>query len=114
MIESTPHSDAGLTLALDCYRRGEFAEALLRVQQMGRSDDYVANILEIAASGQLENAAGVKEATIRLKARGEHFWVSFRSDMTARHYTPAFIDQLGSGLIKAGFELPTPMAAASK
>jgi hypothetical protein len=114
MIESTPHSDAGLTLALDCYRRGEFAEALLRVQQMGRSDDYVANILEIAASGQLENAAGVKEATIRLKARGEHFWVSFRSDMTARHYTPAFIDQLGTGLIKAGFALPTPMATASK
>jgi hypothetical protein len=113
MIENVPNKEAGLTLALDAYRRGEFAEALLRVQQMGRSGNYVANILQLAASGQLDNVAAAKEAANRLKTRGAHFWTSFHSDMTARHYSPGLIDQLGSGLIKAGLALPTPMADAS-
>jgi hypothetical protein len=113
LIDKNPHNCAGLTLALDAYRRGEFAEALLRVQQMGRSDNYVANILELAASGQLENADGMKEAANRLKARSEDFWTSFASDMTARQYTPELIDRLGRGLIKASLALPALMTAAS-
>ncbi len=113
MIENIPHSEAGLTLALDAYRRGEFAEALLRVQQMGRSNNYVANILELAASGQTGNAQSAAEAAKRLNARHDHFWVSFRSSMAARHYSPALIDQLGAGLMKVGLALPGPVAAAS-
>ena len=68
----------------------------------GRSGNYVANVLELAASGQLEHADGVKEASNRLRAaRGEHFRTSFRSDMAARHYSPALVDQLGGGILKA-------------
>ncbi len=113
MIENVPNTDTGLTLALDAYRRGEFAEALLRVQQMGRSDNYVANILEIAASGQLEEAGSAKDAAHRVSSYREHFWTSFRADMTARHYVPALIDQLAAGLIKAGVPLPRPVADAA-
>ncbi len=114
MIENIPHSDAGLTLALDAYRRGEFAEALLRVQQMGRPDNYVANILELAASGQTGNRAIATEVMKRLNARDEQFWVTYRAGMAARHYSPAFIDQLSAGLMKAGINFPEPVAAASK
>ena len=113
MIESTPHSDAGLTLALDAYRRGEFAEALLRVQQMGRPDNYVANILELAASGQTGNGASAAEAAKRLDAGDEHFLVSFRNGMVARHYSPTLIDQLGAGLVKSGLAISEPVAEAS-
>lgn len=101
--EPVPHVDAGLTLALYAYHRGDFGEALLRIQQMARSDNYVANILQIAAAGQLGNATASREAAGRLKQRGDQFWTTFRSNMTARHYTSALIDQLGAGLIKAGF-----------
>jgi hypothetical protein len=113
MIENVPNTDTGLTLALDAYRRGEFAEALLRVQQMGRSDNYVANILEIAASGQLDNAESVRDAANRVNSYREHFTKSFRSDMMARHYVPALIDQLAAGLVKAGVALPRPMVNAA-
>ena len=113
MIDGGPPSDAGLTLALDAYRRGEFAEALLRVQQMGRSDNYIANILELAAAGQMENAGDVNEAAKRLNAQREHFPASFRSDMAARRYSPEIVDKLGAGLTKAGFVLPAPVADAS-
>ena len=70
---------------------------------MARSDKYVANILQIAAAGQLGNATASREAAGRLKQRGDQFWTTFRSNMTARHYTSALIDELGTGLIKAGF-----------
>ncbi|MBZ9654558.1 hypothetical protein [Phyllobacterium lublinensis] len=113
MIDNTPHSDAGLTLALDAYRRGEFAEALLRVQQMGRPDNYVANILELAASGQTGNAASIAGAMKRLHARDEHFAGSFRTGMEARQYSPSLVDQLSDGLVKAGLTFPEPVAAAA-
>lgn len=106
MIEPVPHTDAGLTLALCAYHRGDFGEALLRVQQMGRPENYVANVLQIAASGQLGNATASREATDRLNARRNQFWTSFRSDMAARHYGPALIDELSAGLTKAGLALP--------
>lgn len=106
MIEPVPHTDAGLTLALCAYHRGDFGEALLRVQQMGRPENYVANVLQIAASGQLGNATASREATDRLNARRDQFWTSFRSDMAARHYAPALIDELSAGLTKAGLALP--------
>jgi len=101
--EPVPPVDVGLTLALHAYYRGDFREALLRVQQMARSDNYVASILQIAAAGQLGNATAAREAAARLKEQSDQFWTTFRSDMTARHYTSVFIDQLGAGLIKAGF-----------
>ena len=101
--EPVAHVDAGLTLALYAYYRGDFREALLRVQQMARSDNYVASILQIAAAGQLGNATASREAADRLKERGDRFWTTFHSNMAARHYTPALIAQLGAGLIKAGF-----------
>jgi hypothetical protein len=113
MIDGVPPSDAGLTLALDAYRRGEFAEALLRVQQMGRSEDYIANILELAAAGQMDNTPSIDEAAKRLNAQRNHFPASFRSDMAARRYSPEIVDQLGAGLTKAGFVLPAPVADAS-
>jgi hypothetical protein len=113
MIDGAPPSDAGLTLALDAYRRGEFAEALLRVQQMGRSENYIANVLELAAAGQMNNAADIDEAAKRLNAKRKHFPASFRSDMAARHYSPEIVDQLGAGLTKAGFVLPAPVADAT-
>lgn len=106
LIEDVPHSDAGLTLALDAYRRGEFAEALLRVQQMGRSEDYIANILELAASAQVGDTETVAEVVTRLKSRNRQFWTSFRADMAARQYAPVLIDSLGAGLMKAGLALP--------
>ncbi|RCW82598.1 hypothetical protein [Phyllobacterium bourgognense] len=113
MIDGVPPGDAELTLALDAYRRGEFAEALLRVQQMGRSENYIANVLELAAAGQMNNAAEIDEAAKRLNAKRKHFPASFRSDMAARHYSPEIVDQLGAGLTKAGFVLPAPVADAS-
>jgi hypothetical protein len=113
MIDGVTPSDAGLTLALDAYRRGEFAEALLRVQQMGRSENYIANILELAAAGQMDNAPNIDEAAKRLNAQRKHFPASFRSDMAARRYSPEIVDQLGAGLTKAGFALPAPVADAS-
>ncbi|MDR6634843.1 hypothetical protein J2X72_003655 [Phyllobacterium sp. 1468] len=113
MIDGAAPSEAGLTLALDAYRRGEFAEALLRVQQMGRSENYIANILELAAAGQMKNAADISEAAKQLNARRKHFPASFRSDMAARHYSPEIVDKLGAGLTKAGFVLPAPVADAS-
>lgn len=106
LIDDVPHSDAGLTLALDAYRRGEFAEALLRVQQMGRSDDYVANILELAAAAQVGDTATVGEVVTRLKSRDRQFWTTFRAEMAARQYAPVLIDNLGAGLMKAGLALP--------
>jgi tetratricopeptide (TPR) repeat protein len=102
MIEHVPHSDAAVTIALDAYRRGEFAQALLRVQQMGQTDDYVANVIALAASGQLGKLDSAMEAAIRLKVQRQHFQETFRADMTARQYTPVLIDQLASGLMKAG------------
>ncbi len=112
-IENGPHDDAELTLALDAYRRGEFTAALLRVQRLGHSGNYVADVLELAASGQLGNAPNVKEATDRLNAYRDHFWTSFQVDMTARHYAPELIDTLGTGLMKAGLPLPQPIAKAN-
>ena len=113
MIDGTLPGDAGLTLALDAYRREEFAEALLRVKQMGRSDNYIANILELAAAGQMKNAGDVDKAAKRLNAQRKHFAISFRSDMAARHYSQEIVDQLGAGLTKAGFASPAPVADAS-
>lgn len=113
MVDGAAPSDAGLTLALDAYRRGEFAEALLRVQQMGRSENYIANILELAAAGQMKNAGDINEAAKQLNAKRKHFPASFRSDMAARHYSPEIVDQLSAGLTKAGFVLPAPVADAS-
>jgi tetratricopeptide (TPR) repeat protein len=107
MIEGVLPGDAVLTLALDAYRREDFAQALLRVQQMGRSDDYVANILELAAAGQIQNAAGAREAAKRLNAQRSEFALSFRSEMAARHYAHEIVEKLAAGLEKAGFPLPS-------
>ncbi|MEK1888770.1 MAG: hypothetical protein AAAB35_14610 [Phyllobacterium sp.] len=105
--------DADLILALDAYRKGDFATAVLKVQQMGHSGNYVADVLELAAFGQLGNASGVRESMDRLSVHRDRFWTTFRNDMIARRYAPAMIDGLSDGLVKAGLPLPQPYAATN-
>lgn len=113
MIDGYNRAEAELTLALDAYRRGEFAQALLRVQKIGRSQSYVGDILELAAAGQTNNAAIIRETTARLSARQGNFQAMFRSEMTSRHYRPELIRQLEEGLQKAAATIPEPVAELS-
>ena len=105
--------DAELILALDAYRRGDYAAAVLKVQRMGHAGNYVADVLELAAFGQLGNADGAREALERLSGYREQFWTTYHADMTALRYTPAVIDVLGRGLAKAGLPMPQPLAASN-
>lgn len=105
--------DAELILALDAYRKGDFTKAVLKVQQMGHSGNYLADVLELAAFGQLGDASGVRETMDRLTRYHDRFWTTFRADMIARRYAPAMIDGLEAGLAKAGLPLAQPLPATN-
>ncbi|SDP05030.1 hypothetical protein SAMN05428967_1014 [Phyllobacterium sp. YR620] len=105
--------DAELILALDAYRKGDFTKAVLKVQQMGHSGNYLADVLELAAFGQLGDASGVRETMDRVTRYRDRFWTTFRADMIARRYAPAMIDGLEAGLAKAGLPLAQPLPATN-
>lgn len=113
MIDDYHRAEASLTLALDAYRRGEFADALLQVRRFGDSDGYLDGIVELAAAGQIGNGSIARDTTERLSSRHHDFRTTFHADMLVRHYTPEIVDLLWKGLEKADEMLPPPIAGLS-
>lgn len=104
-IEAAPYHEAQVTLAMNAYRRGDYDEALLRVQQMGDTPCYCANVLRAAALGQLGRKDAAARAAETLRKYREGVEKSFRSDMEARHFSLAMTDLLEAGLVKAGLRI---------
>ncbi|KQV15643.1 hypothetical protein ASC97_31270 [Rhizobium sp. Root1203] len=100
-VDAVPR-DAVLVLALDAYRRGDWAEASLLAEQVN-SSDFVIRVLRAAALGQL----GSDQAAARLDEAGllaPEFERTFREEMERRHFKPALSASLNEGLVKAGLK----------
>ena len=104
-IETAPLRDAEITLAMDAYRRGEYDEALLRLEQMGRTDCFCASVLRAATLGQLGRKQEAEVAAESLRISRGRFEKSFRKDMEARRFAPVIIASLEAGLAKAGISV---------
>jgi tetratricopeptide (TPR) repeat protein len=104
-IETGPLRDAEITLAMDAYRRGEYDEALLRLEQMGKTDCFCANVLRAATLGQLGRKQEAEAAAHTLRVSRGRFEKSFRKDMEARRFAPVIIASLEAGLAKAGISV---------
>ena len=100
-----PLRDAEITLAMDAYRRGEYDEALLRLEQMGKTDCFCANVLRAATLGQLGRKQEAEAAAESLRISRGRFEKSFRKDMEARRFAPVIIASLEAGLAKAGISV---------
>jgi tetratricopeptide (TPR) repeat protein len=100
-VDAVPR-DAVLVLALDAYRRGDWAEASLLAEQVNGSD-FVTRVLRAAALGQL----GSDQAAGRLDDAGHRapeFETTFREEMARRHFNPALSASIKEGLVKASLK----------
>jgi Flp pilus assembly protein TadD len=92
--------DARLVLALDAYRRGDYATASQRAEQMP-GDDFMAVSLRAAALGQIgsPDAAKTLEA---LEASNPDLPAAFAVNMKARRFDATVVGSIEQGLVKAG------------
>jgi tetratricopeptide (TPR) repeat protein len=100
-VDAVPR-DAVLVLALDAYRRGDWAETSLLAEQVN-SSDFVIRVLRAAALGQL----GSDQAGARLDDAGHRtpeFERTFREEMARHHFKPALSASIKEGLVKAGLK----------
>jgi tetratricopeptide (TPR) repeat protein len=100
-VDAVPR-DAILVLALDAYRRGDWAETSLLSEQV-TSSDFIIRVLRAAALGQL----GSDQAAGRLDEAGRgapEFETTFNKEMERRHFNQALSASLKEGLVKAGLK----------
>ncbi|MBX5163226.1 MULTISPECIES: hypothetical protein [unclassified Rhizobium] len=92
--------DAKLVLALDAYRRGDYATASLRAEQMP-GNDFMAVSLRAAALGQIgsPDAAKTLEA---LEASNPDLPAAFATNMKMRRFDMTVLGSIEQGLVKAG------------
>lgn len=95
-VAAIPSPDAVLTLALDDYRLGRFAEALARIEELGPIDRFTVKALAVAARAQLDQPLDDVSDII-----DAGFPETFRAAMRARHFRDDIIAMLESGLAKA-------------
>jgi Flp pilus assembly protein TadD len=106
LLDTYPHHEAAMTLALDAYRTGQYDEALLRVRQMDDLDDPIVGLLLAATLGEQGDSDGAAAAVKSIADRRSDFEASFRPDLQALQYSPVLIDALQAGLVKAGARFP--------
>ncbi|WP_438754148.1 tetratricopeptide repeat protein [Pararhizobium sp. O133] len=99
-LESDVLPDVLLTRALSAYRIGRFEDALSLSLQLGPSRNFLANVIEVAATGQLGRVRDASEA-MRSLSYNRGFEDLFRASMTARQFTPKMTELLITGLRKA-------------
>jgi Flp pilus assembly protein TadD len=104
-IEERSPRKAEITFAFDAYRRGEYGEALARLQQHGPTDCYHAQLLEIATLGQLGRSEEAGEAMDELRRARPDFEQYFRRTMLRWQFAPTLVASLQAGLEKAGLEI---------
>ena len=92
-------------LAFDAYRRGEYAEALARLQRQGPVNCYCAQLLEVATLGQLGRSGEAGEAIEALRRKRPGFDRYFRPTMERWQIEPTLVASLQAGLEKAGLEV---------
>jgi tetratricopeptide (TPR) repeat protein len=100
-VDAVPR-DAVLVLALDAYRRGDWAETSLLAEQVN-GNDFVIRVLRAAALGQL----GSDQAAARLDDAGRsapEFETTLREEMARRRFEPALSASIKEGLTKAGLK----------
>lgn len=100
--EMTPH-DAAVVIALEAYRRSDWAKASLLSEQVN-DNDFVTWALRAASLGQL----GSSQAAGRLadlRKVDPDFERDFYERMSSRRYQPELITSIEQGLVKAGAQV---------
>jgi tetratricopeptide (TPR) repeat protein len=96
---------AAAVLAFDAYRRGEFDEALLRLNQMSDRNCYRLQLLKVATLGQLSRIDEANEAAADLRRSHPQFEESFRAELKHRQFAPSLIALIEAGLQRAGLKV---------
>lgn len=99
-LENNVLPDVLLTRALSAYRLGRFEDALSLSLQLGPSQNFLADVIETAASAQLGRQRDAS-AAMRNLSYNRGFEDLFRASMTARRFTPKMTELLITGLRKA-------------
>lgn len=97
--------DAAATLAFDAYRRSQFDEALLLLNQTSDRNCYCMQLLKVATLGQLGRVAEANEAAADLRRSRPHFEEAVRADLKHRQFTPSLIALIEAGLQRAGLKV---------
>jgi tetratricopeptide (TPR) repeat protein len=97
--------DAETTLAFDAYRRGQFKETLLLLNQINKPDCYCLQILKVATLAQLGRFDEANAAIAALRSSRPQFELSVRADLGRRKFAPDLVDLLEAGLAKAGLKV---------
>lgn len=107
LLRQVDEQEAGLPccanaiLAFDAYRRGQFDEALRRLQS-ANSGGYLSQLLQVATLAQLGRREEMARTIAALRKAHPEFERSFTSDMNSRRLTPALTNSLKAGLQRAG------------
>jgi hypothetical protein len=97
--------DAQAILAFDAYRRGEFQETLLLINQINDPDCYCLQILKVATLAQLGRFDDANRAIAALRMSRPQFELSVRTDLGRRRFATDLVDLLEAGLAKAGLKV---------
>jgi tetratricopeptide (TPR) repeat protein len=98
-------SDAETTLAFDAYRRGQYKETLLLLNQMGTPECYCLQVLQVATLAQLGRFDDANAAIAALRISRPQFEYSVRADLGRRKFAPDLVNLLEAGLTKAGLKV---------
>ncbi|MBP2444538.1 hypothetical protein [Rhizobium leguminosarum] len=92
--------DANLVLALDAYRRGDYAEASLRAEQMP-GKDFLPSVLRAAALGQMKSPEAYNSLAALHRDNPDSL-DAFDERMRLRRVDPSITSSIQTGLVKAG------------
>jgi len=99
------YRDGELTLALDAYMQGSFAQALKHLERAGFETSYGPAMLKVATLGQMSSPSECKLASETLLAKWPQFEKTFHPMMTRLEAEPHLVQALAAGLRKAGLKI---------
>ena len=100
-------------LALDRYRSGDYRNALLEASQINLPGDVFTEVLLAMVHGALDDRAAAREAVRRIQTIAPDFGKLAVKSLQAYNFDEAIIDDIVSGLARAGMELTPPQSSAA-
>jgi tetratricopeptide (TPR) repeat protein len=104
-IEDDALPEAETMLAFDAYRRGDYEDALSRLERNAPSHCYCAQLLQVATLGQLGRSDDASQAMEALRRARPGFDKHFLPTMARWQFAPTLVASLRAGLEKAGLEI---------
>ena len=104
-IEDNALPEAETMLAFDAYRRGDYEDALGRLERNAPSHCYCAQLLKVATLGQLGRSDDASQAIEALRRARPGFDRYFLPTMARWQFEPTLVASLQAGLEKAGLQI---------